>query len=165
MKIKHIITTLCLAASLGLGVGIGLKANNNVKAAKADGTIKVYLDLGGSNSYWTGKLSDNNGSKSINVEWSGSATPSGGVSAQKMTKNSFGLYTYDVPSDATKISFNAAGWGGDCASQEYDFDSSKTLWTITSSYTDNTNQTASNQAYSTKTLYMFDKTNMLKKER
>ena len=51
MKIKHIITTLCLATSLGLGVGIGLKANKNVKQANATNVSTVYLMP---NSNWSG---------------------------------------------------------------------------------------------------------------
>ena len=155
MKKRHLFLTLGLALTLGAGVAGGLSLNKGeakeVEAAKS-GYVDVYLNLGSCN--WASKEN-----ATMYAYYFDSTTSSTTWTGNPMTKNDFGLYTAEVPADAGKIVFNVNGWNGDCQTVNLTFDSSKTLWSITTKYTDGNNQQASCEAYSEKTIYVLDKGN------
>lgn len=158
MKKRILFGTLGLALGLGLGVGAGLTAPKEVKEVEAApaGYSDVYLDLGSCN--WASKEN-----ATMYAYYYGSATASTTWTGNPMTYHGYGLYTAVVPSNTSKIVFNVNGWSGDCQTDDLTFNASQPLWTITTSYTNGTKQSASSQAYSEKTVYVLDKTGTLLK--
>lgn len=111
---------------------------------------KIYIDFGASASYWVAKYNEHpatnngyyayffNGGGAVGKAWPGSS----------LTNVSGNVYYVNKPSSATKVIFNVNSWNGDCQTVDLDLPTDgKNLFTITTSYTNGTNQ---NGTWSTK---------------
>lgn len=159
MKAKHVFLTMGLSLVMGLGVAAGMSANREVKAANAANTI--YLDLGSSEGYWTGKDKPINGyfftgTTAVGPAWPGAAMSIGDSGYYEITKQ-----------NSTSVLFNVNGWNGDCQTVDLTLPTDgKNFFRITTNHEDGSNQNGSwytySEASSTKnTFYVYDRYDVL----
>lgn len=149
MKLNKIFVALTLALTVATGLAASVFTKKETKQVDAASWIDVYLDKSDCS-----KLKQSGttycyyyGSENSSVEWPGVAM-----------LEAVGLCRVSIPSDASTIIFNLNGWGGDCQTEDLAFDSSKTLWTISTNKSDGSKQNAYDTVYR-KNIYVLDKSN------
>ena len=150
LKVALAIALSTVGVGSGVAFGVAsLTPENETKVVEAANNVTVYLDKADCSKI---KQSGTTycyyyGGSSSSADWPGNAMSS-----------SNNLFSISIPSDTTTVIFSVNGWGGDCQTENLSFDSSKTLWTLSTNYTNGTSQKAFSTVYQ-KTVYVLDKEN------